>query len=396
MNSGIDVVSIAKAADRFWKKVDIQDQDSCWLWLAGKTHNGYGEFYLDGKTRRASAVAYVLGGNELVGGELIGHKCDNPPCVNPLHLFATDHKQNSRDMVLKGRTNKGEDRYNAKLTESKVIEARVRFAGGETIIALAKEFGVSKGNMRSAIRGVRWKFAGGPILPVPPNSGGNRRSTKKDFNLENVLASAGRFWKKVDVGRSDECWSWKAGLSPDGYGMFWLCGKTRRASIVSAMLDSKSLIDPGLIVLHSCDHSYCVNPGHLSVGTHKDNALDRVSRARGCGEFNGSSKLSEYDVIKIREKRATGQSTYKLAQQYGVTNGNISNIVKGNIWKHVGGPLTTDFNSKALTVDKVNSVRALLSDNNMTCKEIADILNVGVTSVHRIRKNEGRFQLTHG
>jgi hypothetical protein len=100
-----------------------------------------------------------------------------------------------------------------------------------------------------------------------------------------------RFHSKIDVKSDDECWPWTAGTDQDGYGIFWLEGKSRRATRLLVERMSGAMPD-GHQVLHSCDNPPCMNPGHLSVGTPLDNIRDRSVKgrtARQLGEANGMS-----------------------------------------------------------------------------------------------------------
>jgi len=92
-------------------------------------------------------------------GKCVLHKCDNPSCVNPAHLIVGTKGDNNRDRARKGRSNRGSDRYCAKLTEQKVREARKRYAaGGVSLTDLARENGVSINTIRDAINGKRWAW----------------------------------------------------------------------------------------------------------------------------------------------------------------------------------------------------------------------------------------------
>ncbi len=148
---GCDVLS--KSSDsikaRFWGKVDVRADGDCWLWTGTLGHKQYGKFKIG--AARYSASRLSLGaklGRDLGKGEFACHHCDNPPCVNPSHLFAGSQLENMADAVKKGRTYRwngeraGVDNPKAKLTEEAVREIR-RLRGIESPQTLGQRFGVS-------------------------------------------------------------------------------------------------------------------------------------------------------------------------------------------------------------------------------------------------------------
>lgn len=92
----------------------------CWYWLAGKGTEGYGRFKIHRKTLQASRVAYSIYIGPIPVGLLVCHKCDNPGCVCPDHLFLGTHDDNMRDMAEKKRGLIGERNVNFKITEEQV------------------------------------------------------------------------------------------------------------------------------------------------------------------------------------------------------------------------------------------------------------------------------------
>jgi hypothetical protein len=97
------------AIDRFNAKVN--KTDTCWEWTASKA-NGYGMFSFNGKYIQAHRFSYQHSNGELIKGLVIMHTCDNRSCVNPSHLVQGTYKENTMDMVIKGR----HGRYNANKT----------------------------------------------------------------------------------------------------------------------------------------------------------------------------------------------------------------------------------------------------------------------------------------
>ena len=121
--------------------------DGCWDWLANKDSCGYGKFKVSGKLCSAHRVAYTLYVGEIPEGLYVCHKCDNPGCVNPSHLFLGTQTDNMRDCFAKNRMVRqpvyGERHGSAKLTKDQVVEIRERRGKGESLSSLAIEFGVA-------------------------------------------------------------------------------------------------------------------------------------------------------------------------------------------------------------------------------------------------------------
>lgn len=129
---------------RFWSKVDVLDPEDCWTWRAVKSKFGYGLF----RNKKAHRIAYTLLNGPIPDGLFCLHKCDNPSCCNPHHIFLGTIAQNNRDAADKGRKPKGESHPKAKLTDAQVAEIR---SSSETGASLARRFGVSK----STVSGIR-------------------------------------------------------------------------------------------------------------------------------------------------------------------------------------------------------------------------------------------------
>ena len=133
----------------------------CWEWSANKTHNGYGQIHFNGAQRRAHRVMYELKNGSIPDGLVVCHKCDNPGCVNPEHLFLGTQKENMLDAYKKGRfpvafNQSGEANHRAILSREDVLVIRSQ-KGLVSRSALAKEYGVSKSNIQAIHEGRSWK-----------------------------------------------------------------------------------------------------------------------------------------------------------------------------------------------------------------------------------------------
>lgn len=92
-------------AQYFWKRVDKSPHPKgCWLWTGSKNRQGYGETMFRKRHLRANRVAYELANGPIPEGLMVLHSCDNPPCVNPDHLFLGTGTDNMQDCIRKGRT----------------------------------------------------------------------------------------------------------------------------------------------------------------------------------------------------------------------------------------------------------------------------------------------------
>lgn len=110
--------------DRFWEKVDVKNKNECWIWNSTTDKNGYGIFKLGNKDVKAHRVSWEFHSGSIPLGMQILHKCDNPPCINPNHLFLGTPQDNMDDKKKKGRSVyfKGSQLPQSKLEDSQVID----------------------------------------------------------------------------------------------------------------------------------------------------------------------------------------------------------------------------------------------------------------------------------
>lgn len=97
-----DIIWSDSVAERFWSKVDKRGPAECWPWIGGRSKAGYGRFGIGRRARVASRVAFAITHRRQPDG-IICHSCDNPPCVNPAHLWEGSTLDNSLDALSKGR-----------------------------------------------------------------------------------------------------------------------------------------------------------------------------------------------------------------------------------------------------------------------------------------------------
>lgn len=147
--------------ERFWAKVNKREPNECWEWHGALDTNGYGKIRADGRLQVASHVSYKIYHGIIPDDLWVLHRCDNPRCVNPNHLFLGTHAQNMQDMVAKGRgkpkSSPGESNPKAKLLTNDVVRIRERHGQGERVIDLAREYNVKALCISRIVNLVTWK-----------------------------------------------------------------------------------------------------------------------------------------------------------------------------------------------------------------------------------------------
>ena len=135
--------------------------ESCWEWGGSRYHDGYGRIYDPNVQKSVPAHRFFF--EKLVGpipkDRLVLHRCDNRSCVRPDHLFLGDYKDNTQDMMLKGRHNpvRGQRNSHAKLTAAQVSEIRMVHENERcTQVELAKRYGVNQSSISRIINRKRW------------------------------------------------------------------------------------------------------------------------------------------------------------------------------------------------------------------------------------------------
>lgn len=153
-------------AERFWSHVDQSGE--CWVWTGGRNSKGYGRCWSDGTNRQAHRVSWELTNGPIPDGLIICHRCDNPPCVRPDHLFPGTKADNSQDAVSKGRLTppavrrpdrcpRGAANGQSRLTDDLVRTIRAEYATGRIgHHRLAKRYGVTKRTISLIVKRQAW------------------------------------------------------------------------------------------------------------------------------------------------------------------------------------------------------------------------------------------------
>lgn len=149
---GHNVLKYRTNKERLLPKVNTQNPSDCWEWGGARDRRGYGRLNILGKTALAHRISWEAFRGPIPDGLHVCHSCDNPPCINPAHLFLGTDRDNIRDAAAKNRLApsraRGEMHRKARLTEEDVRAIR---GSAESNGQLAERYKVSKG----AIKGVR-------------------------------------------------------------------------------------------------------------------------------------------------------------------------------------------------------------------------------------------------
>jgi hypothetical protein len=148
--------------DKFWSKVKYPENiDDCWEWSSGLFESGYGQFGISSKIKiSAHRFAFQYYNGSIPKGYIICHRCDNKKCCNPNHLFLGTCKDNSEDMVRKGRSIKGEKIHTSILTECDVIETLTSLYYGNKISyqEFNLKYSVEGRQLKNIVNRITWKY----------------------------------------------------------------------------------------------------------------------------------------------------------------------------------------------------------------------------------------------
>lgn len=144
--------------ERFWSKVNRGSDEECWEWQGAKiAHGGHGQCIAGDVVTVSSRIAWALTNGNLPVDKVICHSCDNPPCCNPNHLFIGTQTTNMSDRHIKGRSARGSQIGNSRLTEDQVREIRELYSSGKLASpGLSRKFNVAQSTISRVINRKGW------------------------------------------------------------------------------------------------------------------------------------------------------------------------------------------------------------------------------------------------
>lgn len=140
--------------------------------------------------------------------------------------------------------------------------------------------------------------------------------------LLGMPAEEWRFWAKVRV--AGECWEWQGARFSNGYGAFTYRGRVCAAHRLALMFTTGEVLPDSVVVMHRCDNRRCVNPEHLSPGSHAENMKDMKAKGR---TSKGGVVLSADERRQMRELSAAGVTYPELQARYGVSLRTVQRII---------------------------------------------------------------------
>ncbi len=288
----------AGEARRFWELVRAKNENGCRLWNGYRQSAfGYGYFTAEGQTHLAHRVAWRLSFGPIPDGKQVNHSCDVRPCVSPDHLWVGTGSENMRDMVAKGRHR---DRRGipkaASITWAEVREIRALRGSGWTVEAMATRFRISKAQVSNIINHRQWKEAA-PSEDVPE------------------ISTAG--------GQQELLRRWSAGATQVELAVVF--GISEKAVVKYLREITKTPAARG----ENGARYAMQRPGkpHQKVVTARGSHSPR-------GESSPHTSLTWEKVRAMRRERFTGGFTVTaLAEKYGISIGQVSNICSGKQWK---------------------------------------------------------------
>jgi hypothetical protein len=152
-------------SERLWSRVEIKGPDDCWEWTGYRGAMGHGQIQAEFPDRRITGshrAAWMLTNGPIPDGLHVLHKCDNPPCCNPSHLFLGTQADNNRDCFKKKRSvhfvarnswPRGDSSWRSKITDAQALEILALVKAGNPRETLAPKYGITASAITKIING---------------------------------------------------------------------------------------------------------------------------------------------------------------------------------------------------------------------------------------------------
>jgi len=346
-------MSLLRIGDRFWGKVNVGPALSCWEWKGSVNSKGYGSFAVGrkdgiellGRDRSsgpvaAHRVAFMLKNGPVANGFFVCHRCDNPSCVNPSHLFVGTPMDNTKDMLSKGREASGEKSGTIKFSDEDVCQMRLMFSQGLAPSEIALKHGASLHYVRTLLLGKMREGAGGSI---PETLHREKRLTDEEvLKVANLLKTTNLSYASIGAMFGVSSGAVKhirhGSTHKDISGNLGIERKDMREKIDRAKaLEIRKLRNDENLSIKEVARRLKVTTSmvtDVSLGNTWKSAGGTVRDGNNYkGEKRVNAKMSLEKAEEIRNLRKQGMMIKEIASMYGISQGTASEIANGKKWK---------------------------------------------------------------
>lgn len=318
--------------ERFWEKIKKAGSSECWEWVAYKDIGGYGIIAVNKITQKAHRVSWILHYGEIPDGMFVLHKCDNPACVNPDHLFLGTQQENIQDMVNKKRHSRHESHRSAKLTRQDVKDIIELRRQKISMRKIADMYNITNCTVHSICQGIAWR-------EVTENN----VDDIKNMHLGHKFDTA-KLPQVIELVQTD---------------------KTTKEIAEQFGVSDREL-------------THIIQTQILTDDSLDSETIKLIKRKRT------RLYITEEMVKKIMADFASGMSKRAIQRKFGLSSSFIHKLFAGQVWRHV-----TKFNKRPyncqIPAEQQKSMLQLRKEGK-TLKEISVIFGVSTTTVSTICK----------